>query len=274
MSHSFACCAAPIFPQASWESLCAAARFGCFLPPTFSTGFWAMTMPPQINAAPRAVRKTILALLILRTLLFERFKNRGHANPNLGAKLLRHVAGGRCGIDGIVVAASEHVSKKRNARFHGDWRSTETVALNQREPERLHGLALACVPRTGFEPCGSVGKDFVPLLSGAAAEIDGNSLAYFPDHSGPYRRRSVTACRFGARIDSICSRWLRSWPAIICVRRSMDSSPRSACTPKSFHCSGERDLSRPRFASRRMRNCSSDWRGLRLAYWPAAAQVS
>src|SRR5215469_27935 len=93
MSHSFACCAAAIFSQASWESLCAAARFGCFLPLTFSTGFLAMAMPPQSNAAPKAVLKTILALLILRILLFERFRNRGHANPNLGPKLLRRVGG-------------------------------------------------------------------------------------------------------------------------------------------------------------------------------------
>src|SRR5215470_14239975 len=87
MSHSFACCAAPIFSQASWESLCAAARFGCFLPLTFSTGFWAMAMPPQINAAPRAVLKTILGLLILRILLFERFRNRKACKPEVAGEV-------------------------------------------------------------------------------------------------------------------------------------------------------------------------------------------
>src|SRR3974377_2476545 len=70
MSHSFAVCPAPIFSQASWESLCAAARFGCFLPLTLSTGFCAMAIPPQINAAPSAVPNTILAFVILRILLF------------------------------------------------------------------------------------------------------------------------------------------------------------------------------------------------------------
>src|SRR5215469_6492036 len=94
MSHSFACCAAPIFSQASWENLCAAARFGCFLPLTFSTGFWAMAMPPQINAAPRAVLKTILALVILRILLFERFRIRTPCKLQLGGEVALSCCGG------------------------------------------------------------------------------------------------------------------------------------------------------------------------------------
>src|ERR1700739_4946555 len=53
MSHSFASCAALIFSNAWSDNRCAAARFGCFFPLTFSTGFCPKATPPPMSAAHR-----------------------------------------------------------------------------------------------------------------------------------------------------------------------------------------------------------------------------
>ena len=62
----------------------------------------------------------------------------------------------------------------------------------------------------------------------------------------------------GARHVSICWRWFTSCPAVMRTMCSIVSCPRSECIPYCFHCSGVKDSSKPRLASRNTRKCSTD----------------
>jgi len=69
-----------------------------------------MAMPPQINAAPRAVLKTILGLLILRILLFERFRNRKACKPEVAGE----VALSRCEGEAVFQGAKKRSKRTQN----------------------------------------------------------------------------------------------------------------------------------------------------------------